>query len=253
MGAVTDRRVLDTVGSYLSAPLLHLFGSPGVHELFELGGSEFHCDPENFVSEFVNGENLGNLKEYVEEFHRTYEEIQSRINVHRGAYPDNFRVGTRSSMALYLLVRLLHPNVVVETGVANGVSTAIVLNAIERNQCGTLFSIDVRSDVGGLLTERERRGWNLIVLKHPLERKFAGAMVALPPIDLFLHDSNHSYRWQKMEYSNALCRLSCSGILLSDDIDASWAFSDVVKGRKLTKVAKLLDSGKMFGGARLGT
>ena len=85
---------------------------------------------------------------------------------------------------------------------------------------------------------------------HPLDREFVKALDSLPPIDFFLHDSNHTYRWQSLEYENALTHLSPNGLLMSDDIDLSWAFIKLVRDGNFSKVAKLLDSGKVLAGVR---
>jgi len=46
---------------------------------------------------------------------------------------------------LYALVRVFQPEVVVETGVGPGGSSAFILNALERNGFGHLYSIDLPS------------------------------------------------------------------------------------------------------------
>src|SRR6185295_2535073 len=44
---------------------------------------------------------------------------------------------------LYLTVRLMQPGLVVETGVFDGVSSALILRALEDNCYGRLISIDL--------------------------------------------------------------------------------------------------------------
>ena len=46
-------------------------------------------------------------------------------------------------LELHALVRLLRPAHVVEVGVSSGVSSAYLLNALERNGLGTLHSVDL--------------------------------------------------------------------------------------------------------------
>lgn len=55
--------------------------------------------------------------------------------------PDKLYVNWRD--LLYVLVRLEQPDVVVETGVRGGLSSAYVLNALERNGHGRLLSVDI--------------------------------------------------------------------------------------------------------------
>jgi hypothetical protein len=48
-------------------------------------------------------------------------------------------------------------------------------------------------------------------------------------VDSWVHDSNHGYRWQKFENLLAFKCLNENGILVSDDIDASSAWREIVK------------------------
>lgn len=57
------------------------------------------------------------------------------------AAPDKFYHNWRDT--LYFLVRTLHPNRVVETGVRGGLSSAYILNALAHGECGRLVSIDI--------------------------------------------------------------------------------------------------------------
>ena len=45
-------------------------------------------------------------------------------------------------------------------------------------------------------------------------------------VDLFVHDSDHSYGHMLWEYSTAWPRLSGGGVLYSDDIEWNSAFRD---------------------------
>ena len=67
-----------------------------------------------------------------------------RYNTGRVTGRDGYQEGLR----LYGLVRGLGPRVAVETGVCNGVSTAFLLLALERNGSGELHSIDLPEVAG---------------------------------------------------------------------------------------------------------
>ena len=165
------------------------------------------------------------------------------------SYPGHFRMEGASLLATYALVRLRKPDVVVETGVANGESTYFLLSALERNGHGRLISIDVASDVGSIVPREDRGRWTLIVLSRPFSRSFRREFAHLAPFDIFIHDSCHDYRWQSLEYSLALDRLRHDGMLLSDDVDWSYAFIDAVKQAGRDAFA-LIDGRKVFGGIR---
>ena len=71
-------------------------------------------------------------------------------------------------------------------------------------------------------------------------------MSLLPKVDVWVHDSNHGYRWQKFEYLLALSVLSKNGILISDDIDASSAWGELSKTH-FRKSYVIFDSRKFIG------
>ena len=55
----------------------------------------------------------------------------------------------------------------------------------------------------------------------------------LGTIDVFLHDSLHTYEHMMFEYTQAWRHLRVSGILMSDDVNEGWslAFIDFCKER----------------------
>ena len=125
-------------------------------------------------------------------------------------------------------VRSARPRRFLETGVADGASTRIILDALEANGDGRLWSVDVSPEAGDLARKSSAVDrWQLIVL--PVRGRaaaFRRAVRPLRPLDGFLHDSDHSYPWQTFEYREAWSALAPGGWLLSDDIDGSFAFLD---------------------------
>lgn len=130
---------------------------------------------------------------------------------------------------LYVLVKSKKPQLLVETGVANGVSTSAIMSALEEdNSSGSLNSFDVLPETKDAYTGKGK--WNFHLLdKKRTHKQLSAAVGNSPLIDIWLHDSNHGYRWQKFEYLLALSRLKEGGILISDDIDASPAWGELAK------------------------
>jgi len=133
---------------------------------------------------------------------------------------------------LYVLCRAVKPLYVVETGVASGVSSTFILQALEDNHKGELFSIDlpdpnVKTETGWIIPEQLRSRWHLTVGKT--QDKLVPILEDLKIIDMFLHDSEHSYENMIWEYRNSWLYLSPGGLLLSDDINSNNAFSDFSK------------------------
>ena len=130
---------------------------------------------------------------------------------------------------LYVLVKSKKPQLLVETGVANGVSTNSIMLALgEANSSGLLHSFDVLPETKDAYIGKGK--WNFHLLdKKRTHRQLSVAVGKFPLVDIWLHDSNHGYRWQKFEYLLALSRLKEGGILISDDIDASPAWGELAK------------------------
>jgi predicted O-methyltransferase YrrM len=122
---------------------------------------------------------------------------------------------------LYSLIKSTSPRVVLETGVANGVTTNGIMRALdENNNSGALHSFDILPE-----TKNAYKGsghWNFHLLNNKRAYKqIVGIVSKLSKIDIWVHDSNHGYRWQRFEYLLALKSLNENGILISDDVEAS--------------------------------
>jgi hypothetical protein len=119
--------------------------------------------------------------------------------------------GHRYQAGLGALVETIKPLVVVETGVSVGVSTAFILQAMDKNGVGELHSIDPAPQ-----TEIIHSRWHwwrgLSVTEMPEVYRDTG------PFDIFLHDSDHGVECQTFEYELAWHMLKPDGYLISDDI-----------------------------------
>jgi predicted O-methyltransferase YrrM len=164
----------------------------------------------------------------------------------RLAYPEWYAIERETSFLLYVVCRLLAPGRVLETGVANGHSSFFFLQAMIKNGGGRLHSVDISANAGQLLTEDEKENWSLYVLTAPQRRSFASIVDAVSPVDIFFHDSDHTYGWQKFEYRVAQKSLNPQGIFLSDDVDHSLAFLEFCQARA-RKPILLIDTRKVFG------
>jgi len=163
-----------------------------------------------------------------------------------GPFTREYDVGRSSAEYLYMLVRWTKPALVVETGVARGVSSLVVLEAMDLSDVGKLVSFDVTDSVGQLIPRGHPR-WDLVVLgESHRQRELASLVRGLGPVDIFIHDSDHTYDQQHFEYATANASLKDDGILLSDDVDASSAFSDFA-ARSRGSAIYLLDEGKALG------
>ena len=131
--------------------------------------------------------------------------------------------------AIWCLVRHLKPKNVVETGVAHGVTSRFILEAMERNGDGHLWSIDLppiqrhlRSHIGVAVEGRYAEEWSYI--RGSSRRRLPELLSRLGQIDQFIHDSLHSERNVRFELDLALKALKPNGAIVVDDIDANWGF-----------------------------
>lgn len=203
---------------------------------------------ESFITNLTHA-SATEVKEYVvefrlnQEFHNSIEEKRRAFSKKRHSSWD-YSIGTALGLVLYVICRRQKPDIVVETGVASGVSTSHILCALEQNQHGQLYSIDLpwrqKNRSGWLIPDYLRHRWHLILGRSseelaPLLRKVAD-------LDVFLHDSDHSYQNMFWEFKTAWEYLRPRGLLLAHNIDYNNAFSDFCQGHGL-KSCSLADLG----------
>jgi len=149
---------------------------------------------------------------------------------HGSLYPKFYDSGPEYVELLRGIVGWLNPSVVVETGVAHGKSTRGILDALVENRgvdpssaLGILhsFEVDPRTKTEQLSSYPN---WRFHLLDRGLG--FEAAIAEIGPIDMFVHDSDHSYENQMKEYQSAWRVLKPGGVLVSDDVNWSWAFRD---------------------------
>ena len=151
---------------------------------------------------------------------------------------------------VYAVVRAIKPGVIVETGVASGLSSAHILRALAANGTGTLHSIDLPNvQQGSVLPEGRASGW--IVpdsLRFRWKLQIGDSRKLLPDllrtlghVDIFLHDSDHSYENMSFEFEQAFPRLEPGGLLMSDDTHLHTAWDDFCAkhGLRPTRVGHL--------------
>lgn len=134
----------------------------------------------------------------------------------------------RDLTTLYALVRAHKPKICVETGTGAGSASRSILFAMDKNNKGALFSIDMAgshaNEIGDLVPQQSRERWKLYLQEDaPL---LPAVLDDLNPIDFFLHDSNHSYHHMNWEFELAWSHLQPGGCLASHDVVATSSFAD---------------------------
>ena len=143
----------------------------------------------------------------------------------------------RRALAYYIICRILKPDRVVETGVQSGISSAFLLQALKENGRGVLYSIDMPDErlietIPSHVRMNKKSGWvvpqelktNWVLITGRSQDELPPLLKELKTIDIFIHDSDHSFRNMSQEFETAWPYLTPGGILLSDDIDLNNAF-----------------------------
>jgi hypothetical protein len=131
--------------------------------------------------------------------------------------------------AIWCLVRCLRPRRVIETGVAHGLTSRFILEALEKNGDGHLWSIDRppmerewTAQIGIAVDGRFQHRWSYILGSS--RRRLPGVLRQVGEIDLFVHDSLHSERNVRFEMDRAWAVLRPGGAIVVDDIDVNRGF-----------------------------
>ena len=170
-----------------------------------------------------------------------------RYNTGRVTGRDGYDEGLR----LYRLLRELRPEVAVETGVCNGVSTAFVLLALEDNGTGRLHSIDLPEvageeyeegtfwdgkggavippgkEAGWMVPPGLRERWDLVLGRS--QDQLPALLDRVGEIDFFMHDSEHSYECMSFEFRTAWAALQKDGVLVADDVNVNQAWDEFTR------------------------
>ncbi len=192
------------------------------------------------------------------------DEIAGKINAEFSGYDDYHPaiLGKENAQNLYDLLREVEPDIMVETGVCNGFSSAVILKAMEDEGRGELFSVDLPKNIdeveddgrkGAVIPPGKDSGWAVPDrLRERWSLKKGDTYEVLPEIfnnisediDIFLHDSGHSYETMMFEFSLAWRNVKRDRYILADNIDFSEAFLDFTEAKDLKRY-RLGDMGLM--------
>jgi hypothetical protein len=143
---------------------------------------------------------------------------------------------TNLAGVVWCLTRHLRPEKAVETGVARGVTSAFILEAMERSGQGHLWSIDLplvgpvwHLQSGVAVPDHLRRRWTFI--RGASRRRLPKLLASLGQIDLFIHDSLHTHPTMSFELEQAWDRLRPGGALIADDVEGNAAFAEFGSSR----------------------
>lgn len=155
-------------------------------------------------------------------------------------------------ISLYAFIRLVQPEIVIETGGTPGKSSAFILQAMQRNNKGFLFTIDLPPPETGTTVHMKQMyrmrpkgvtsNWLVPANLRNRQQLLTGASYHYLPrllqqvkhLDVFIHDSDHSYDNMMWEFRTVHSYLRHGGFLWSDDILTNTAWFDFCAEAGLT-------------------
>jgi len=150
----------------------------------------------------------------------------------RDTYGSEGAMGALDCATLYGLTRWLRPVVVVESGGFIGMSSAFILKAFADANLATakLYSIEWSEDCeqGALIPDELRSASDGFVPMRGKVEDFLKRDQLPRSIDMFLHDSSHSYRHMLWEFRQFWPRLRDGGLLVSHDVQMNAAFPEFI-------------------------
>jgi predicted O-methyltransferase YrrM len=120
----------------------------------------------------------------------------------------------------YALVRAAQPDHIIETGTHLGLGSSVIAAALLRNGHGRLTTIDIDPEAGYLIGEP----WSSVV--DCRTGSSTDVLAELRDVDMFLHDSLHTYDYETRELTAVGPNLRVGAIVLSDNAHQSAALSD---------------------------
>lgn len=189
---------------------------------------------ERFLAALVNS-TPGTIRRFLNEtcanaeLMRHWKKCEQKL--HEGRHPANDPYA-KKVLIQYALARALAPDVIVETGVSSGISSTYLLWACRLNGKGHVYSIDINNreylapgnDIGWIVPEHLKTRWTLLLDDSRVI--LPNLLSQLGRVDLFIHDSSHTYEDMKFEFETSYPYIRSGGLLLSDDANFNEAFSE---------------------------
>ena len=174
-----------------------------------------------FVSA-VTGAEIGQVRSWITEL-ETDQEFNASLTRRLSMNPTRRICATEPHLARrygwYAIVRALQPDNVVETGTALGLGSCVIAAALLRNGHGRLTTIDIDQDSGYLIDTP----WSSVI-----DRRIGSSvdeLAKMRDVDMFLHDSLHTYEYETKELAAVEANLRADAIVLSDNAHDSLALS----------------------------
>lgn len=127
----------------------------------------------------------------------------------------------------YCIVRLRKPRLAVETGTHDGLGSSVLGRALYRNaqegHPGELLTFDIMPESGWLINPSLMGSYRIVLgdTRSTLVRTLTGRQV-----DVFIHDSQHTYENESFEMETVSRYLSSGAVIQSDNAHSCTAMKD---------------------------
>jgi predicted O-methyltransferase YrrM len=153
---------------------------------------------------------------------------------------------------LAAVIRAERPLVMIETGVESGYSTEHFLTAMDAVDTGLLWSCDPAPS--GFYDAYPIKHPRFTFMREPSYTALDKIFNVTKRVDLFLHDSDHSFKCQTWEYEWAWEHVRPGGIIASDDIGWSdttpdkphYAWGNFCERHGVTALRQKINNGEYF-------
>lgn len=138
----------------------------------------------------------------------------------RTCFPRTGMLDWLEAQCLYLLIRQSRPKVVWEISPNYGYSTGYILQAMNRNECGALYSFDLTSRVSIVAHMNfKRNGIDYERQKYVVgDARKTWQSVAEKDIDLLFMDSDHSYEFGRWYMKDLIPLVKSGGLIHVHDV-----------------------------------
>lgn len=212
---------------------------------FKINGSDFASDTWQMLST-LGIECAASQVAILENEFESFSLLQQE-HVANEDFPHNWNSGESLRFLLFSFVRLMKPKFVIETGTANGYSTAAIAHGFQLNGEGTVHTFDILQSSAPLVLPASKKHVNIIrVDENPTSLLQAARSLELDiEKGFYFHDSDHSYFGQHHDYE--LARILGFKYYFSDDVETSLVFCE----RSIANRSSVLFDGRKFIGAML--
>lgn len=179
-------------------------------------------------------------------FKEKYNELENFIAGLNNKYPGEYNSGgicEADGLFLYYAVRLLKPKVIVQTGTSNGVSCAhLALGLKHSGPDAKFYGVDMpniyrpedpefhkQMQYGVLIPDGKKSAWLIPdaiqpqceIVNGDSKELLKGVFEKAGKVDLFYHDSDHSYDFMWWEFDTAFPNMNDGGVIIADN--TAWS------------------------------